>query len=201
MRHNAAHALNSQIENSLASMTTQLRSAIYADAREARGTNGKSNTATHPLGRGGDFASQVGAELGSVLVNTVGLAAAIEIHLREFRKCTGITCVLTVNFAEVFDLPAPHAETIFEMYGEAMSNVARHAVANRVAIGLTVTAHEVTLVIRDNGIGIRDRDSRFGEGIARMHERADRHNGLCAIAGIHKGGTTVTFSLPIARVL
>ena len=88
------------------------------------------------------------------------------------------------------------------MYGETISNVARHAEASRVATRLTVTPQEVTLVMRDNGIGIRDRDSRIGQGIARMRARADRYNGLCAIAGHpNGGGTTVTFSLPITQVL
>jgi two-component system sensor histidine kinase UhpB len=203
MPANPARTLYSQqFEDGLTSMTMQMHSAIHPDASEASGAAGESNDAKHSVGRASDWVWQVGAEHGSAMLSTIGLAATIEWHLGEFRKSTGIVCGLTVNAAEGFDLPAPYAEAIFEMYGEAMSNVARPARASRVAIGLTVTPQEVSLVMRDNGIGIRDRDSRSGQGIARMRALADRHNGLCAISGIPKGGgTTVIFSLPISQVL
>jgi signal transduction histidine kinase len=203
MHSNAARALYTQIEDGLKSMATQLRSAINAEARAPAETNGRSHGVKYPIGRrASDWGLPVGDEFGSVLLNTVGLPATIEWHLREFRKSTDIICALNAHIAEGFDLPAPYAEAIFETYREAISNVARHAVASHVWIELTVTSRDVTLVMRDNGIGIRDRDSRHGEGIARMRARADRYHGLCAIAGTPKGGgTTVTFSLPVARVL
>jgi signal transduction histidine kinase len=53
------------------------------------------------------------------------------------------------------------------------SNVARHAGASRVAIALTITPHEVTVVVRDNGIGLGAEASRSsGDGIAGMRARA-----------------------------
>jgi hypothetical protein len=39
------------------------------------------------------------AELASVLLSTLGLAATIEWHVRQFQTCTGIPCQLTMDNA------------------------------------------------------------------------------------------------------
>jgi two-component system sensor histidine kinase UhpB len=176
MRKYPARAMYDQLEDTLTSMTMQLRSAI----------------ASH--------APKLSAELGSVLLETLGLAATIEWHVRQYQKCTGIICELSVSSAVAFDLPEDYAATIFDIYNEALSNVARHAGASRVAIGLTVTPHEVTMVVSDNGIGLRSEAPAAGaSGIAAIRERSKAHAGFCEFAGVRNAGTTVTVSLPIAR--
>jgi signal transduction histidine kinase len=42
-------------------------------------------------------------------------------------------------------MPEVYAETIFDFYNEALKNVAQHAMASRVAIGLTITPRDVTV--------------------------------------------------------
>jgi len=42
-----------------------------------------------------------------------------------------------VSHAAAFDLPEDYAAAIFDIYNEALSNVARHAGTSRVAIALT----------------------------------------------------------------
>jgi signal transduction histidine kinase len=136
-----------------------------------------------------------------VLLDTLGLAATIEWHVRQYQKCTGILCELTVRSAAGFDLPDDYAATIYDIYNEALSNVARHAGASRVAIGLTVTPHEVTMVVSDNGIGLRTEAPAPGaRGIAAIRARSQAHAGSCEFVGARNAGTTVTVSLPIAAV-
>ena len=48
------------------------------------------NEADGPVHRPSGSARQVSAELGSVLLDTLGLAATIEWHVRQFQKCTGV---------------------------------------------------------------------------------------------------------------
>ena len=188
-----------QIEGMLTSITMQLRSAIYADVNMPSRVNGKVNGASGHLRRASGWARHVAAELGSLLLDTLGLAATIEWHLHQFQKCTGIVYELTVNNAASVDLPEEYAATIFDVYSEALSNVARHTEASRVAIALTITPHEVTLVVRDNGIGLGEEASRSRQdSIALMRARAQSHEGLCEFAGTPDADTTVKFSLPIA---
>lgn len=198
MRHVPARAMYDQIEDALKSITMQLRSAIHADANMPGPLNGNGIESIGPLGRASGWARQMSAELGSVLLYTLGLSATIEWHLHQFRKCTGIRCDLTVDNATGFDLPEDCAETVFDIYNEALSNVARHAGASRVAIALTVTPREVTLVVRDDGMGLGDEACRLSRGgIAGMRYRALSHQGLCEFAGTRDAGTTVTAVLPV----
>ena len=198
MRHHPARAMYDQLEDTLTSLTMQLRSAIEADASMPPRGNGKGNGAGGPLQRANGWARQISAELGSVLLDTLGLAATIEWHVRQFQKCTGVLYELTVTNAAAFDLPEDYAATMFDIYNEALSNVARHAGASRVAIALTITPHEVTMVVRDNGIGFADAAPAASVGgLATIRARSQTYQGSCQVAGARRAGTTVTVSLPI----
>ena len=200
MRHHSTQGMYDQIEGMLTSITMQLRSAIYADVNRPSRVNGKVNGASGPLRRASGWARDVAAELGSLLLDTLGLAATIEWHLHQFQKCTGVLYELTVNNAAGVDLPEEYAATIFDVYSEALSNVARHTEASRVAIALTITPHEVTLVVRDNGIGLGEEANRSREdSITRMRARAQSYEGLCEFAGAPNSDTAVKVTLPIAR--
>lgn len=198
LRSHPARAMYDQIEDALTSITLQLRSAIEADAHRPHRVNGKANGASVPLQRADGWARQVSADLGSVLLDTLGLAATIEWHARQFQKCTGVLYELKVSHAAAFDLPEEYAAAIFDVYNEALSNIARHAGASRVAIALTITPHEVTMVVRDDGIGLGAEDTAAGAGgLAAMRARSRTYNGSCEVAGARKAGTTVTVSLPL----
>jgi len=187
MRNHPARAMYDQLEDTLTSMTMQLRSAIAADAQPPKAG-----------GRAPGWGRQVSGELASVLLDTLGLAATIEWHVRQYQKCTGILCELTVSSVAGFDLPEDYAGTIYDIYNEALSNVARHAGASRVAIRLTVTPHEVTMVVSDDGIGLRsEAAARGASGLAAIRARAQAHAGSCEFLGTRNAGTTVTVSLPI----
>jgi signal transduction histidine kinase len=90
-------------------------------------------------------AREISAALGSVALDTLGLTAALEWRARQFQKVTGVSCQLTVDPAAPVNLPEDCAATIFAFYNEALRNVARHAMASRVAIALTITPHDVTV--------------------------------------------------------
>jgi two-component system, NarL family, sensor histidine kinase UhpB len=197
MRNHPARAMYDQLEDALTSITMQLRSAIEADAIKQPQVNRNAHAASR-LGRANGWARQATAELGSVLLETLGLAATIEWHVRQFQKCTGVLYELTVNHAAAFDLPEDYAATIFEIYNEALSNVARHAGASRVVIALTITPHEVTVIVSDNGIGLGKQSPAPGAGgLAAIRARSQTYNGFCEVAAGRNAGTTVTVSLPL----
>jgi len=167
MRHHPGRAMYEELEAALRSITMQLRSAIQADTRRLNGSGDRLH---------GDSAwtRQITAELGSILLGTLGLAATIEWHARQFQKCTGIRCELTVIDSAGSELPEDYATAVFEAYNETLSNIARHAGATRVAIALTITPHELTMAVRDDSTGLAD-----------------------TAAGAREVRTPVTISLPI----
>ena len=199
MHHHPARAMFDQFEDTLSSITRQLRSAIEADAGLPP-RSGAALPANGPLQRARGWTRRDSAQVGSVLLDSLGLAATVEWHVRQFQKCTGIPCELAVTATAGVDLPVNFADTIFYIYSEALSNLARHAKASRAAISLNITRREVTLVVRDNGIGLGEGVSRSNQGgLAGMQARARIHKGFCEISGARNVGTTVTVSLPVER--
>jgi two-component system sensor histidine kinase UhpB len=109
-------------------------------------------------------AHPVSPQLAAVVLDTLGLADTLEWHVRRYQARTGILCELALSGTPECHPPEDRASAIFDIFKEALSNVARHAGASRVAIGLTVTPHEVTVVVSDNGIGALRERSRVRAG-------------------------------------
>jgi signal transduction histidine kinase len=85
---------------------------------------------------------------------------------------------------------------------EALSNVARHASATRVAVEISVdrTGRRLTLVVDDDGIGIPAVPQRRS-GLANIEERAARWRGTSSARSGPAGGTRLewTVTLPANR--
>jgi signal transduction histidine kinase len=64
---------------------------------------------------------------------------------------------------------------------EALTNIARHAHAERADVVLTASSAEACLVVSDDGVGVGDGQRR--SGLANLRERAARHGGTLAITG------------------
>jgi signal transduction histidine kinase len=98
-----------------------------------------------PRLNGKTHARQISAELGAFVLDTLGLSAALEWRTRRFQRLTGVSCQLSMDPALPVAMPEVYAETIFDFYNEALRNAARHAMASRVAIALTITPRDVTV--------------------------------------------------------
>jgi signal transduction histidine kinase len=136
------------------------------------------------------WSRQIAAELGAVLLDTLGLAAAIEWHAHQFQKYTGIRSALTVNDTQGFEAPEEYATGLFEMLHDALNHVARCAQASRVDIALNITPREVGMVMRHDGIGAT-------AALAQIRRRARAYRGLCEVARAPEAGTVLTVSLPL----
>ena len=140
--------------------------------------------------RAGAWSRQIAAQLGAVLLDTLGLAAAVEWHAYQFQKSTGIRSALTVHDTEGFVAPEEYAAGLLELLYDALNHVARYAQVSRVDIALNITPREVGVVMRHDGIGAAGAP-------ARIRSRAQAYRGLCEVARAPEAGTTLTVSLPL----
>lgn len=86
---------------------------------------------------------------------------------------------------------------LYRITQELFNNIAKHANATAVTIGLTTTNDNLTLLVRDNGNGFPRTDAkRAGLGLESMHERASLLGGKLTI-DTNKSGTTVTLLAPL----
>jgi signal transduction histidine kinase/ActR/RegA family two-component response regulator len=93
---------------------------------------------------------------------------------------------------ELAAVPAEVAEDLLAAARETITNVARHAAARRAEVTVAITADEVVLDVRDDGVGMGTAQRR--SGLHNLTERARRHNGSCAVGDVPGGGTQVSWA-------
>jgi signal transduction histidine kinase len=77
---------------------------------------------------------------------------------------------------------------------ESLSNAARHAGASRVDVSVDAGA-DLTLVVRDDGVGLRDITRR--SGLANLGERAEQLGGTLKVGSGDGGGTELHWQVPL----
>lgn len=80
---------------------------------------------------------------------------------------------------------------------EALSNVARHALAGRVEVEVSVSADDLHLRVADDGVGVRPDSSSIGNGLPNMAERAESLGGAFIVSARPRGGTELTWRVPL----
>jgi signal transduction histidine kinase len=143
---------------------------------------------------------QLVTQLRPVLLDDLGLVAAIEWQSRDFQKRTGISCTCVTN-ADDIAMEPERATAVFRICQEALTNTARHAKATAVTITVALQHNSLQLVVADNGIGIPDTKAsdRRSLGLTGMQERAAQCGGTLTIEGDPEKGTTVTLCMPVAE--
>ncbi len=128
----------------------------------------------------------------------LGLQAAIEWQVEEFRQRTGTDCRLQVSGTDFHcDQDDRRATTLFRILQEALSNITRHAQATRVQVELKQHGRKLQLRIEDDGIGMTDERKADSFGLAGMKERIGMLGGELGIESSPNSGTTLNISMPL----
>ena len=138
-------------------------------------------------------------QLRPVMLDDLGLAAAVEWHAHEFEKRTGIATALDIIPDEGIELDVDRSMALYRILQEALTNVIRHAKASSIRIRLEQKPDEVILEIADDGRGItKDQlsDSR-AFGLIGMRERILALNGTIEIGPGKNSGTRICVRLPL----
>ncbi|MGW0710914.1 GAF domain-containing protein [Streptomyces sp. NPDC002643] len=95
------------------------------------------------------------------------------------------------------EVPREIADHVVAVLSEALTNIARHAHADRADVALTADAHRVRLTVTDNGVGIPAEGRR--SGLRNMAERARQSGGDLELSSPPGGGTTLVWWAPLPR--
>ncbi len=127
-----------------------------------------------------------------------GLQGAVQQQVEQFSRLSGIPCRLET---EGEDFSAPTDErldaAVYRILQESLSNIARHAQASEVCIGLCRVSGSLSLTVRDNGIGLPDPPARRGCGLRGIAQRVAEAGGRFDISSQPGHGTALTMSFPI----
>jgi signal transduction histidine kinase len=129
----------------------------------------------------------------------LGLNAAVDWQISEFRSRTSIECDL-VEYNQDIRVNDDLAIALFRILQESLTNVQRHARASWVRVDLLVDQGWVRMSIRDNGIGFaRGTRKPSSFGLIGMEERVNVLGGTFSLGGAPGGGTVVEVALPMLQ--
>ena len=133
-------------------------------------------------------------------LDQLGLVAALEWQMESFARRTGLRCRFASG-ADFEDLDTGRAAAVFRMFQEMLTNVERHAQANRVTVAVRRVANRLVLRVRDNGRGVSVKQALAASsfGLLGMRERALLLGGTLNIESAPRKGTTVTAVIPLAN--
>jgi two-component system sensor histidine kinase UhpB len=95
------------------------------------------------------------------------------------------------------NIPDIIKETLFRIVQEQLSNIHKHAKADRIIIRLNSDPGLVTMFIKDNGIGFDIQQKRKGIGITNIFNRVQSYNGKTDIITSMGKGCTLIVQIPL----
>ncbi|MCV7302769.1 sensor histidine kinase [Mycobacterium barrassiae] len=123
----------------------------------------------------------------------LGLTSALNALCSEFSQATGLKVVKHIA-SHADRLPADVELVCYRVAQESLTNIARHAGANKVWLDMHSTAKRLTLRIADDGCG---GVAEEGAGINGMRERALLVNAALTITSPKDEGTEVRLVIPL----
>jgi PAS domain S-box-containing protein len=143
---------------------------------------------------------RIAADLRPLVLDDLGLVAAIEWAVQNFSQRTGVPCELQVD--ESLDLQEPHATGVFRIVQESLANVAKHAGATRVEVELRPVDEHLLVRVQDDGIGFRPSAPRKPQslGLVGLRERAQLLHGELKVESNLGAGTRVEARIPLRAV-
>ncbi len=159
-----------------------------------------------------------------------GLRGAVEQQVAQFSRLSGIPCQLDAEAIAMerrrdgdMDRDINHGmdgdinhdidggisagiaggmdKVIYRILQESLSNIARHAQASQVSVGIRRAEDRLSLTVRDNGVGIgagaAHPAARRGNGLRGMAERVSEAGGQFDVATAPGMGTALTMSFPL----
>lgn len=143
-----------------------------------------------------------------------GLRDAVEQQVAQFSRLSGIACQLDAGaIAADGRIDGGMDKVIYRILQESLSNIARHAKASQVSVGISRAEDRLSLTVRDNGVGIAmghgpvrapahagtdaSSPARRGNGLRGMAERVAEAGGRFDVATAPGSGTALTMSFPL----
>ena len=141
---------------------------------------------------------RLAVELRPAALDDFGLVAAVERLTENYAEQTGMTVEFVPNLSGDGRFP-PEVETaLYRLVQESLTNIVKHARANRVSIVLTRKAHYVSVIVEDDGVGFDPgRESGDGIGLLGMRERVGLFGGRVVVESRKGAGTTILAEVPL----
>jgi len=170
----------------------RLRSSDVEILEKIRTTSGLTDHAI-------DIVHRIASDLRPVMLDDLGLPAAVEWLAGEFSRRTGIACDTHVTIHES-RIAGNSATALFRIVQEGLSNAGQHSHASHVFVLLREAEGRLEVILGDDGIGITSEQASAPTsfGLIGMRERVEGLGGELSVRGLTGKGTTVHVTIPLA---
>ncbi|HXE46574.1 MAG TPA: GAF domain-containing protein [Conexibacter sp.] len=193
-RRRWARELHDETLQALAGFQVLMSSALRR--KDAASLEGAVRTAVGQIGTEIEKLRMLITELRPAALDELGLQPAIESLASRVAAVEGLEVETDVSLGADGERLSPELETaVYRLVQEALTNVVKHAGANRVTIELVASETRVDVTIADDGAGFDPQAPREGFGITGMRERVGLADGTLTIASSPGEGTVVHASL------
>jgi NO-binding membrane sensor protein with MHYT domain/two-component sensor histidine kinase len=136
-------------------------------------------------------------------LETLGLRAAIVIYTQSFRERSGIQLDIDIP-PRLPRLPLSVETVFFRVIQECLLNIQRHSKSKKAQIRIEIDSEQITLEVRDEGVGIQSAAPKtttggvpmVGVGLAGLAERMKQIGGRLEVTS-GSWGTSVRAILPL----
>jgi PAS domain S-box-containing protein len=141
---------------------------------------------------------RIAMDLRPLMLDDLGLSAAIEWLARDFERHTGLH--VTLRLAPIQDLIDNRtATTLYRIVQEALTNCTRHARANAALVTIAPESEGVLLTVIDDGDGfptVPPQSPRGSFGLIGIRERVYMLGGKLSVSNMPGGGARLMVQLP-----
>ena len=142
-------------------------------------------------------------ELRPTLLDDLGLIPALHSFMKDFTKRTGIHIRFTAS-AGLERLDSARRTVLYRVAQSALTNVAQHAQASRVKVGIRKLRDAIRMEIHDDGKTFEVERVLFAKrykrlGLLGMRERVEMVGGCFAVESAPGKGTTIRAQIPLGN--
>ena len=182
-------------------MVIRLYLGMLESALKNRGGKTKVRETLSVVDRTVEGLRRIIARLSPLVLQELGLVAAVRKEAKDLTKSTGVKTRVVVS-SEIGRM-APQTETaIYRVVQEALHNVAKHAKASTVTVQITREGEVIRVSVQDDGAGMRD--TKFtgrSFGLAGMRERVNSLGGTLTVSSQPGKGTRLQVQVPVSPML
>jgi signal transduction histidine kinase/ligand-binding sensor domain-containing protein len=197
-RNRIARELHDSLEQGLAAVTLTLRAGNEHAADPVRVTKTLDDARAMLRHVQTDVRHFVWDLRGHPLANP-DLRSALTALAAQLRQTGALTVDLEIQ-GEFSELSSEARSNIMRVAQEATTNVLKHAKATQIKLSLSRQANHLSLVVCDNGVGMKGHTAAQASGhygLRGMQERAKTMNAELSVTSENAVGTTVTLTLPL----
>ena len=136
------------------------------------------------------------------LLDNVGLDAALRWLVDETLRRQGVEC--EEQYPENMPELTPDSRiAVFRVVQECLMNILKHAKAKAVLLRVTTDGGRLSVVVRDDGVGIDEAriETPQSHGLLGMRHRIEALDGNLTVRSLGPGvGTELSFSVPLERI-